>query len=662
MSPERWKKLEEICYAAWRLKQSERRAFLDQACGGDEKLRREAEELLAADAAAKEDFLQDDAFSLGMQALADEETRRTDMNSAKKRLDGRYEILRELGAGGMGKVYQARDTHVPDRLVVVKVLQEKWLQHEWVVAKFKQEAAVLAKIDDPGVVGILDAGVLPDGQPWLVEQFVEGGDLSQLIKRAGSGMDFREVAEIIKQIGRALTAAHEAGVIHRDLKPANIMVRRKTNGELQVKVIDFGIAKVKNSAAGPTPATRFQVGTPLYMPPEQRNVQELTPASDVYPMGMIAYEMLTGPFDPKEIPDLIKDGVKEKPSARRPGLPEAADQVIFKALSAEATRRQQSAREFGDDLALALTPSRRKLDWRLIAAAAVVSFAVIAGLLWWSLSDQALASAEVMVVRPASQPASGAIAAPANPRIYDAEASFPTGKPPQGMVYATIGFTVWRTRPATARDGEDVARETIDSQEMASERIADSISDGERIYLGIESLTGEFLPDKGGYLYVINREQYADGTFGRARLIFPTLLTYGGQNRVKPGHPIVLPETNRPFIIKRSSLAQVAETYTIILSPWQFQLPQPLGDRAMELSNNLVAEWEKQYGGRMYRAALRGGVGQARTKREQVVGSRGTFDTAEPLTQEEPMPQNCYRGTVKNGNPAMIMVVLRFRG
>lgn len=107
-----------------------------------------------------------------------------------------------------------------------------------------------------------------------------------------------------------------------------------------------------------------------------------------------------------------------------------------------------------------------------------------------------------------------AAAAPANGPVYDAEAAFPTGKLPQGMVYATISFPVWRTRPVTARDGSDAARETIDSQEMAAERIAETIADGDRIYLGIESLTGEFLPDKGGYLYVINREQYADGTLG----------------------------------------------------------------------------------------------------------------------------------------------------
>jgi len=359
--------------------------------------------------------------------------------------------------------------------------------------------------------------------------------------------------------------------------------------------------------------------------------------------------------------------LQEKASAQRAGLPQAVDDVLCTALNYDPAKRQRSARQFGDDLARALTPPPEPpppppppiIDKRwLIAAVAVILVAVIASVLWWSLSGQTSSRDQVIDLLIANNPT--ATASPVSGRIYDAEPSFPTGRPPKGMAYATIGFTVWRTRPATARDGDDVARETIDSQEMASERIADSISDGERIYLGIESLTGEFLPDKGGYLYVINREQYADGTFGRARLIFPTLLTYAGQNRVKPGQPIVLPETNRPFVIKRSSPAQVAETYTIILSPWEFRLPEPLGNRAMVLPDNLVADWERQYGGRIHRASLRGGVGQTRTKREQAVGSRATQDTAEPLTQDEPLPQNCYRGAVKIGNPAMVTVVVRF--
>lgn len=685
MSPERWERLQEIYHAALPMNQRARRAFLERACAGDEELRREVESLLAADDRAAEDFLQSSPFTLGMRALAGEETRRTVMISEKQKLDGRYEILGALGAGGMGNVYKARDTRVTHRLVVVKVLKEEWLNNDYVVAKFKQEAVAIAKIDDPGVVGILDAGV-SNGQPWLVMQYVEGSDLSQHIEQAPGGpggpggMDFAEVAEILKQVGRTLTAAHHAGVIHRDLKPGNIMIRRNNSGDLQVKVIDFGIAKVKDSALGPAAPTQFQVGTPLYMSPEQIRMQEVTPASDVYALGVIAYQMLTGkfPFNPKdraELPTLQKNGVKVKPSALRAGLSEAAGRAVLRALSYEAGKRQQSAREFGDELARALTPppeppppsSRPIIDKRwLIAGAAVILGAVIA-VVWWILSDRnesetkSLPPVVVIKERPSGNNPTPGTSSPGHEINYIAESQFPTGPPLQGMVYATIGFTVWRTRPATARDGEDVARETIDSLEMVSERVADSISDGERIYLGIESLTGEFSSDKGGYLYVINREQYADDSFGRARLIFPTLLTYEGKNRVKPGQPIVLPETNRPFIIRRSSPAQVAETYTIILSPWQFRLPEPLGAKAMVLPDNLVSDWEKQYGGRMYRATLRGGVGQTRTKREQSVGIRATIDTAEPLIQNEPLPQNCFRGAVKIGNPAIATLRLKFK-
>lgn len=193
--------------------------------------------------------------------------------------------------------------------------------------------------------------------------------------------------------------------------------------------------------------------------------------------------------------------------------------------------------------------------------------------------------------------------------------------------------------------------------------LADYISDGQKLYLDIESLTGDFLSDRSGYLYVINRERYADGSFGRARLIFPTLLTYGGSNRVKPGQPIILPGEDRPFAVKRNRLTnQVSETFTIILSPWAFSLPESISDKAMVLPDNLIADWEKKYGVRMYRATLRGGVGQTRTKREQMVGSREIIDDAEQsLTQDDPLPQTIYRGAVKIGNPAMVTVALRFK-
>ncbi len=689
MSPERWKKLEKIYKAALPMSQSERRDFLNRVCRDDQELHREAQSLLEADD-ADNGLLQTSAFALGLKILAQTQTRRDKMKSDEMKLEGRYEILEEIGGGGMGKVYKARDSRVTGRFVVVKVLKEEWLKNEWVVTRFKQEAEILARIDDAGVVGILDAGALPDGQPYLVMQFVEGFELRKFIDKARGGMLIAEVAEIIKHIGRTLEAAHRAGVVHRDLKPGNIMIRRNTSGDLQVKVIDFGIAKikseVKNSTVESAPRTEFVVGTPFYMSPEQQlTPQKVTPASDVYSLGVTAYEMLTGkrPFEAASLGhllDLQKSGEIDKPSDLRSDLPKAVDTVILTALEYQADYRQQSARMFGDELAQALSemvaneskstiapidqvasrpvPNKRNM---VIAAAAIaiLLIAIIAGALWWGASGQALASEQVAGVRIETQP-SGSTDSQSE-KIYDAEYTFPTGKPPGGMVYATIGFTVWRTRPATTRDGEDVARETVDSQEVASERIEDYVSDGERIYLGIESLTGEFMPDRGGYLYVINREQYRDGTFGRARLIFPTLLTYEGRNRVRPGQPILLPEKNRPFMIRRSGANQAAETYTIILSPWEFKLPYALGNKAMELPDDLIADWERQYGGRMHRATLRGGVGQTRTKREQTIGSRATIDTAEALTRDDPLPQTCYRGAVKMGSPAMVMVALRFK-
>jgi hypothetical protein len=247
-----------------------------------------------------------------------------------------------------------------------------------------------------------------------------------------------------------------------------------------------------------------------------------------------------------------------------------------------------------------------------------------------------------------------------NNRVYRIEdRNFPVGTPSAGTEYVQIGVTVWRVRTVANGDGENTAKEIIDGQEVASERIADDdfIADGERLYLGIESL----MSGTGSYLYVINREQYADGTFGRARLIFPTLLTYDGNNRVKPGLPIVLPRAKGlPFIVNRGSATQAAETFTIILSPWKLRLPEPLGNKAMVLPSELIADWEKQYGKPMYRATLDGGVGQTRTKREQSVGNRDVTDTAE-LTQDDPLPQTVFRGAVKKGNPAMVTVALRFR-
>lgn len=274
-------------------------------------------------------------------------------------LGGRYVVERELGRGGMGAVYLARDKpELHSRPVVVKVLLEDALKHDWVVSKFHQEIESLTRLDDPGVVGVFDAGNLEDGTPYLVMQYVEGTTLRAAMKP--DGMNLEQVAGIIRQVARSIAAAHDVGILHRDLKPENIMVRHTKSGEQQVKIIDFGIAKIKNSITGPSPVTGMTVGTIGYMSPEQLSAKHLTPASDIYSLGVIAYEMITGrkPFTPDSMFQLLemqRDGVRVKPCDLRPNFPEAAQQVLLKALVFDPNERFQSARDFGDQLASALT-------------------------------------------------------------------------------------------------------------------------------------------------------------------------------------------------------------------------------------------------------------------------------------------------------------------
>ena len=273
-------------------------------------------------------------------------------------LDNRYFIEKELGRGGVGAVYLARDRKLHDKPVVIKILLEKSLQNSWVVQKFQQEKEALARVDHPGVVGILDTGELPDGKPYLVMQFIDGVTLRSLIRPEGIALD--SAAELIKQIGRALSAAHDKGVLHRDLKPENIMLQRLGAGEEQVKIIDFGIAKLKDSIVAPSTVTGATAGTVSYMAPEQLSGRAVSAATDIYALGAIAYEIVTGrkPFNPEtgfELLEMQRGGVRVKPCDLRPSLSEEASQIILRALSFDPKERFQSARELGDALARALT-------------------------------------------------------------------------------------------------------------------------------------------------------------------------------------------------------------------------------------------------------------------------------------------------------------------
>ena len=267
-------------------------------------------------------------------------------------LKDRYEVERELGRGGMSVVYLAHDRQLMNKRVVVKVLLDESQKDAWIRKKFLQEMEALARIDHPGVVGALDTGETAEGRQFLVMQYIEGQNLRQAL--AAGPLEFARAANILRQVGHALSAAHEKGVWHRDLTPENIMLQKHGGGEEHAKIIDFGIAGIQDSAFG---GEKTQVaGKYSYMAPEQF-AGKPTAATDTYALGICAYEILTGqkPFV-ASLEHLVsaEKSKPQAPQALRMGMPEAAGKAILKAISFREEDRFGSAREFGEAVAAAL--------------------------------------------------------------------------------------------------------------------------------------------------------------------------------------------------------------------------------------------------------------------------------------------------------------------
>jgi serine/threonine protein kinase len=358
-----WDRIQEIYHSTLPMPPSERGAFISSACDNDPYLMREIASLLKADESA-EGFLESSVFELGLKIISSDSLKKTTVADGTAdslvgtTIDQKYLIERVLGHGGMGRVYFARDLTLHNRPVVIKILLEATVNDDYVVKKFRQEVEALARIDHPGVVNVLGSGKLPDGKPYIVMQYVNGVTLRSQIPT--EGMELERAANLLKQIGAALEHVHEQKIFHRDLKPDNIMLQSLTGGTELVKVVDFGIAKVKDSVVAPSTVDKVPVGTVLYMSPEQlRGGERITAASDIYSLGVIAYEMVTGrrPFSPTSAPQLLelhRVGVRVKPIDLRTDLSTQAQAIILRALSFEREDRYQSAAEFGDSLARAL--------------------------------------------------------------------------------------------------------------------------------------------------------------------------------------------------------------------------------------------------------------------------------------------------------------------
>ena len=261
-------------------------------------------------------------------------------NMTGRLLNNRYLVNERIGIGGMAEVYVGTD-NVLGRTVAIKVMLPQYAEDATFTVRFKQEAAAAANLQSPYIVNVYDWNQ-DSGTYYIVMEFVRGSDLKSAITQRGA-IGQRKVAEIGSQVCQALSVAHGQDIIHRDIKPQNIMIQPDGN----VKVMDFGIARAKNSVMGKTSAV---LGTAHYISPEQAQGKELTAASDIYSLGVVLYEAATGqlPFDGPDAVSVAMKQVNEQPTPPReirPDLDPALEAIIMKALSKDPNARFTTARE-----------------------------------------------------------------------------------------------------------------------------------------------------------------------------------------------------------------------------------------------------------------------------------------------------------------------------
>ena len=386
MTPERWQQITGMFHAALRRDSAQRSSFLQDQCGTDEALRTEVEAMLAAhDHAGDPDRVPSIAVS--------EHLLRLEPGSAV----GRYRIDAFIGAGGMGQVYRAHDSRI-ERDVAIKVLPADYAADVDRLRRFEQEARTTGALNHPNVLTLYDVGTA-DGRPYLVMELLDGETL-----RAGIGRVALPVAracEIAAAIARGLAAAHARAIVHRDLKPENVMITR----DGRVKILDFGIAKLRvldpNLDHRTRTAANTLLGTAGYMAPEQIRGEPIDERADVFALGAVLFELVTGrrAFDRasrfETLNAVLNDDV---PALGTTGahVPASLDRIVRRCLEKDPDARFQSARDLAFALdtatdietpavtAAAGAPVRRRARWPALAATVLV-VSVVAGLAAWRL-------------------------------------------------------------------------------------------------------------------------------------------------------------------------------------------------------------------------------------------------------------------------------------
>ena len=349
MNSERWQKVKGLFDAAVELVPSDRKQFLDQSCGADDEIRGDVESLLAA-FDASESFMESPAVVEVADIIGQTKT------LEKGKIFGHYEIIRLIGAGGMGEVYLANDKKL-DRRVAVKILNEQFSRHESNLNRFIQEAKAASALNHPNILVIHEIGE-SETSNYIVSEFIEGETLREVIER--SPLKSSTVLDISIQIANALVAAHTAHIVHRDIKPENIVVRP----DGFVKILDFGLAKlIEQKTIGFDASTLKQnqtakgiiLGTVNYMSPEQAKGEKIDERTDIFSFGEVIYEMIAGkpPFAgdsmAKTFANLIN--AESKPLSRfSEEVPEEMQRIVSKTLRKNRDERYQTMKDLLTDL------------------------------------------------------------------------------------------------------------------------------------------------------------------------------------------------------------------------------------------------------------------------------------------------------------------------
>src|SRR5262245_21077343 len=373
MESDRWASIERLYHAALEREPAEREAFLDEACAGDEMLRRQVAALLACDGQSP-GFIESPAVEVAARALAANLSLSEEAETLAIKLSpqiGAYQILAPLGRGGMGEVHLALDTRLR-RKVAIKLLPAEFTADTGRVRRFEQEARAASALNHPNIITVHEIGEAPiqDGnRRYIVTEYVEGETLRQRMNGAPrQKMNLSEAIDVASQIAAALSAAHEAGIAHRDIKPENVMLRR----DGIVKVLDFGLAKLTEPSApaldsprGDSPevdskdstliknstASGVVMGTPRYMSPEQARGEKVDARTDIFSLGVTLYEMITGrtPFMGETPGEMIAAILRDEP----PPLAEAPlelQRMIGTALRKNREERYQGIKDLLIDL------------------------------------------------------------------------------------------------------------------------------------------------------------------------------------------------------------------------------------------------------------------------------------------------------------------------